>query len=154
VSRLIRLRCIEDPTGCLTPLDAADLPFPLQRVWFLHDVPEGARRGGHAHHEMEELVVAVSGSFDVVTVGALGRHRWHLNRASVGLYIPPGEWRYLANFSSNAVALVAASTTYDPEDYIRDLDRFMASLPAIGEDYFTRRSKAAREGKALWETER
>ena len=131
MSRLMRLRCIEDPTGSLTPLDVQDVPFHVERVWFLHDIPEGGRRGGHAHRRLEELIIAVSGSFDVSVEGKLGRTRFHLNRATTGLYVPPGEWRSLSNFSSNAVALVLASTEYDPSDYIFDHAEFVEGLGPV-----------------------
>jgi uncharacterized RmlC-like cupin family protein len=109
----------------------------------LHDVVEGARRGGHAHHVLEELIVAVSGSFDVVTLDERGHHRWHLNRADSGLYVPPGVWRHLGGFSGNAVALVLASTEYAPDDYIRNKREFLESLPILDEPYFERRARAA-----------
>lgn len=150
MSRIVRLRCISDPSGALTPLDAQDVPFPVRRVWVLHDIPEGSARGGHAHRVLEELIVAVSGAFDVVTENRYGKHRFHLNRASLGLYVPPGEWRSLRNFSGNAVALVLASTPYDESDYIRDHALWLSEQPPIGEDYFSRRARAGH----LWEVEK
>jgi uncharacterized RmlC-like cupin family protein len=142
-ARLLRFPTVRDPSGNLTPFEWAGIPFVPQRVFVLHDVVEGARRGGHAHHVLEELIVAVSGSFDVVTLDEHGHHRWQLTRADSGLYVPPGVWRHLSNFSGNAVALVLASTPYDPEDYIRDKAEFVASLPPIEEGYFERRARAA-----------
>ena len=119
--KLLSFVSFPNSTGKLTPIEKDTIPFPIKRVFYLSDVPAGARRGGHAHHEMEEVVIALSGSFDVVTEGRQGRKRWSLNRADVGLYIEPGEWRYLCNFSTGAIALCLASTEFDPGDYINDL---------------------------------
>ena len=130
-AQLIRFPTVHDASGNLTPFEERDIPFSIARVFILHDIVEGARRGGHAHHVLEELIIAVSGSFDVVTLDEHGPHRWHLNRADSGLHVPPGVWRSLSDFSGNAVALVLASTPFDPEDYIRDQAEFVASLPPI-----------------------
>jgi oxalate decarboxylase/phosphoglucose isomerase-like protein (cupin superfamily) len=135
-ARLIRFPTVHDSSGNLTPFEWRDIPFTPRRVFVLHDVVEGARRGGHAHHTLEELIVAVSGSFDVVTLDEHGHHRWHLSRADSGLYIPPDVWRHLCGFSGNAVALVLASTAYDPLDYIRDMSLFLASLPSVEGDFY------------------
>jgi hypothetical protein len=138
VSRLIPLRMYHDATGNLTPIEGDDIPFPIKRVWFIHDVVGGARRGGHAHRELHEVVIAVSGSFDVVTLSENGRHRWHLNRATQGLYIPPNEWRHLQNFSSNSIALVLASTLYDAADYVTEFRDFLGTLGKPPEPWFNR----------------
>jgi dTDP-4-dehydrorhamnose 3,5-epimerase-like enzyme len=140
-ARLIHFPTIRDATGGLTPFEFYDCPFDPARVFVLHDVVQGSRRGGHAHHALEELIVAVSGSFDVVTEDQYGKHRWVLNRADSGLFVPANVWRHLANFSGNAVAMVLASTPYDPTDYVRDHDEFLAGLPPIQEGYWERRSK-------------
>lgn len=142
-ARLLRFPTVRDPTGNLTPFEWRDIPFRPRRVFVLHDVPEGARRGGHAHHRLHELIIAVSGSFDVSTRDEHGWHRWHLNRADSGLYVPPNVWRYLSNFAGNSVALVLASTPYSRRDYIRDMDKFLATLPEPEEGYFERRARAA-----------
>ena len=142
-ARLLRFPTISDSSGNLTPFEWRDIPFRPRRVFVLHDVVEGARRGGHAHHRLHELIIAVSGSFDVSTRDEYGWHRWHLSRADSGLYVPPNVWRYLANFSGNSVALVLASTPYNRRDYVRDMDKFMASLPVPEEGYFERRARAA-----------
>lgn len=140
-ARIIRLPTISDPTGNLTPFEWGNLPFVPARVFILHDVVEGAQRGGHAHRMLQELIIAVSGSFEVVTVDVHGPHRWTLRRADSGLYIPPNVWRHLQGFSGNAIALVLASTRYDPEDYIRDKAEFLASLPVPEAGYFERRAR-------------
>ena len=131
--RLIRFATHRDPTGSLTPYAA---PFPVARAFILHDLVEGSRRGGHAHHVLQELIIAVSGSFDVQTYSERGPHRWQLARATSGLYVPPNCWRELGNFSGNAVALVLASTEYDAADYVRDFAEFRAALPATGDNWF------------------
>jgi oxalate decarboxylase/phosphoglucose isomerase-like protein (cupin superfamily) len=141
LTRLIRFRTIADPTGNLTPFASSELPFPLAQVFTLHDVPGGARRGGHAHRRLEEVVIAASGSFDVLTVDEHGRHRFALNRATVGVYLPSNVWRELRNFSTNAVALVLMSQEYDESDYIRSFQDFLATLPHTEDDYFTRRAR-------------
>ncbi len=139
--KIIRFKSILDPTGTLTPIEGDAIPFEIKRVFTLHDVPAGASRGGHAHHVLEEVVIAVSGSFDVVTQDEHGRHRWHLSRPDHGLYIPPGVWRSLVAFSSNATALVLASTKYDPDDYIHDRQAFLDSLPVLEKTWFERRAR-------------
>lgn len=144
MTRLLRFRVIGDPNGALTPFD--ELPFEVRHSFILHDIPAGARRGGHAHRVLEEIIIAVAGSFDVVTLDEHGPKRWILNRASSGLYIGPCVWRHLANFSSGAVALVLASTPYDESDYIRDEATFRASLPPLAEGYMERRARLQREG--------
>lgn len=101
------------------------IPFDIARTYWVYDVPGGEKRGGHAYRQNQELIVALSGSFDVVLTNPQGeRHVWHMNRSYYGLYIPNGWWRELENFSTNSLALVLASTPYSPEDYIRDFDLF------------------------------
>ena len=134
--RLINLRTIHDPSGDLTPIENTDIPFEIGRVFYLHNLPGGSVRGGHSHHIVREIVVAVSGSFDVITRDVRGRQNWQLNRADVGLYIEPTVWRHLQNFSSNAIALVLASTPYDPADYIHDEAEFVASLPEPEDEFY------------------
>ena len=121
---LIPLPAVHDPSGTLTAIEGDVIPFPIRRVFFLYDVPGGAERGGHAHFELEEVVIAVSGSFDVVTWNGQTEQRYHLNRSNVGLYLPPQSWRHLENFSGNSVALVLASTRYACEDYITSKEEF------------------------------
>jgi WxcM-like, C-terminal len=124
--RFIDFRTIHDPTGNLTPIEErVDIPFDIRRVFFLYDVPGGAERGGHAHRSLEEVVIAISGSFDVVTEDGAARARFSLNRSYYGLYLPPMVWMNLENFSSNAVALVLASQPFDETDYYRDRGEFL-----------------------------
>ena len=131
--KLLRFATYPDATGTLTPFEA---PFPIRNVFTVHGV---GRRDGHAHRELQEVVIAVSGSFDVEAVDEHGPHWFTLNRATEGLYLNPEVWRRLTNFSGNAVALVLASTPYDPDDYIHDYQAFIESLPALKEDWFSKR---------------
>jgi hypothetical protein len=125
----VDFRTIHDPSGNLTPIEErTDVPFDIRRVFFLYDVPGGAERGGHAHRRLEEVVVAVSGSFDVMVEDGTARARYSLNRAYYGLYLPPMVWLNLENFSSNSVALVLASLPFDESDYFRDRASFLRLL--------------------------
>lgn len=102
------------------------VPFETKRVYYLYDVPGGVSRGGHAHKNLRQLIVAVSGSFTVVLDDGHVKRSFVLNRPYMGLYVVPGIWRVLEDFSSGSVCLVLASEKYDPEDYIRDYDEFIA----------------------------
>jgi dTDP-4-dehydrorhamnose 3,5-epimerase-like enzyme len=101
------------------------VPFHTKRVYYLYDVPGGVERGGHAHKALEQLIVAVSGSFTVVLDDGKVKRSFVLNRPYMGLYVTPGIWRVLDDFSSGSVCLVLASEKYDPDDYIRDYDEFI-----------------------------
>jgi len=127
--RIIELPKISDPRGNLTFIEGSrHIPFEIKRVYYLYDVPGGATRGGHAHKKLEELIIAISGSFDVVLDDGYERKRFHLNRSYFGLYIPPMIWRELDNFSSASVCLVLASREYDESDYYRDYDEFIKAV--------------------------
>ena len=122
---IIEFPRIHDIRGNLTALESADnVPFTIQRVYYLYDVPGGAARGGHAHRTLEQVLVAITGSFEVVVDDGHGRCALTLNRAYQGLYLPRMTWRELRNFSSGAVCLVLASEHFDPTDYIRDYETF------------------------------
>jgi hypothetical protein len=124
--RFLDFRTVHDPTGNLTPIEERqDVPFDIRRVFFLYDVPGGAARGGHAHRSLQEVVIAVSGSFDVVVEDGTARARYSLNRAYYGLYLPPMVWLNLENFSSNSVALVLCSQPFEEADYFRDREEFL-----------------------------
>ncbi|MCA0932659.1 FdtA/QdtA family cupin domain-containing protein [Lutimonas saemankumensis] len=101
------------------------IPFDIRRVYYLYDIPGGEVRGGHAHFELEQLVVAASGSFDVVLDDGRFKKRVSLNRPHLALHIVPGLWRELENFSSGSISMVLASDKYDEKDYIRDYDKFI-----------------------------
>lgn len=100
------------------------LPFRIRRVYWIYDVPGGESRGGHAFRSTEELIVALSGSFDVVLNDGEKEYRFSLNRSYYGLYVPSMMWRLIENFSTNSLALVIASTDYDISEYIRDFNEF------------------------------
>ena len=101
------------------------IPFTMERIYYLYDVPGGAERGGHAHKELQQVIIAMSGSFDVVLDDGTNKKRFHLNRSNYGLYVPTMMWRELDNFSSGSVCLVLASNKYHESDYIRDYDEFL-----------------------------
>lgn len=124
--RIINLPKITDPRGNLTFIeDQRHVPFRIRRVYYLYDVPAGGERGGHAHKELEQLIIAASGSFDVILNDGAQCARYRLDRPYLGLYICPMIWRELVNFSSGAVCLVLASNLYDEADYYRDYDEFV-----------------------------
>lgn len=127
--RIIELPKITDPRGNLTFVESGrQIPFGISRVYYLYDVPGGAERGGHAHKALSQLIIAMSGSFDVVLNDGYNSKRVHLNRSYNGLYVCPMIWRELDNFSSGAVCMVLASNFYDEEDYYRNYDDFTAAL--------------------------
>jgi len=118
---------ISDPRGNLSFVEGLrHIPFKIRRVYYLYDVPGGAHRGGHAHKTLHQLVMAMSGSFDVVLDDGSEKARFHLNRSYYGLYICPMIWRELDNFSSGAVCLVLASHYYDEHDYLRDYSDYVS----------------------------
>lgn len=124
--KIIDLPRIQDPRGNLTFLEGGQhIPFDIKRVYYLYDVPGGAERGGHAHKGLHQLIIAMSGSFDVVLDDGKDKKRVHLNRSYCGLYVCPMIWRELDNFSSGSVCMVVASNRYDEEDYYRDYAEFM-----------------------------
>ncbi len=123
--RIIYLPKIEDPRGNLTFIESNHhVPFALERVFYLYDVPGGADRAGHALKTCQQFLIAMSGSFDVTLDDGVQRGVFHLNRSYYGLYIPPMIWREIDNFSSGAVCLVLASQRYSEDDYYREYDEF------------------------------
>ena len=129
MAKFVNLPNIFDKRGNLSFIEGRNhLPFEIRRTYWIYDVPGGEVRGGHAYRENEEFVVALSGSFDVVLHNGVQQRRFSLNRSYYGLYIPKMTWRTLENFSTNALALVLSSTVYDPEDYIRTFDEFIAEM--------------------------
>jgi dTDP-4-dehydrorhamnose 3,5-epimerase-like enzyme len=128
--RIVELPRILDRRGNLTFVEGRrHIPFEIARTYWLYDVPGGQLRGGHADRELEEFVVSLSGSFDVVVDEGFGPHHVALNRSYIGLYIPRLVWRHIENFSTNAVCLILASRHYEPEDYIRDYPEFLRAAP-------------------------
>ena len=131
--RIIELERIADPRGNLTVVEAEQhVPFEIRRVYYLYDVPGGARRAGHAHLALQQFIIAVAGSFDVVVDDGRERKRFFLNRSYYGLYIPPMMWREIENFSSGSVCLAIVSTHYDEADYYRDYEEFRRVVEANG----------------------
>ena len=123
---ILELPRIHDVRGNLTFIESGPgFPFQLQRVYYLYDVPGGVSRGGHAHRKLQQLIVAISGSFDVTVDDGRRREKFTLNRSYYGLYIPPMVWRDLDNFSSGSVCFAAASERYEEADYYRDYDEFL-----------------------------
>ncbi len=123
--KMIDLPKICDPRGNLSFLeDGGVLPFALRRVYWIYDVPGGKKRFGHAFRQQEEVIISLSGSFDVVLNDGKEERRYHLARSYYGLYVPNMLWRELDNFSTNSVALVLSSMNYDPSDYIEDFCAF------------------------------
>lgn len=124
---VIDLPKIHNRSGNITPIHSElDIPFDIKRVYYLYDIPGGENRGGHAHYKLNQLLIAASGSFDVILDDGRMRKTVSLNRPNVGLLITQGIWRDLVNFSSGAVLLVLASEQYDAHDYIRDYNTFLS----------------------------
>jgi dTDP-4-dehydrorhamnose 3,5-epimerase-like enzyme len=124
--KIIDLPKIADPRGNLTFIEGGrHAPFEIKRVYYLYDVPGGAERGGHAHKGLHQLIIAMSGSFDIVLDDGREKKRFHLNRSYYGLYVCPMIWREMDNFSSGSVCLVLASQLYAPADYYRDHAEFL-----------------------------
>lgn len=127
--KIIDLRKISDPRGNLTPIESfIDVPFQIERVYYLYDVPGGSNRGGHAHRELMQLIVAISGSFDVVLDDGKDRQKFQLNRPYIGLLISPMIWREIDNFSSASVCMVIASRKFEESDYFRTYEDFKGGL--------------------------
>jgi hypothetical protein len=125
---LINLPKIHDTRGNISVIEGDTMPFEIKRVYYLYDVPSGSERGGHAHKNLQQLLVALSGSFDVVLKDGYSEKIITLNKPNFGLLIPTGIWRELQNFSSGSVCLVLASAEFDEEDYIRDFELFKKGI--------------------------
>jgi hypothetical protein len=127
--RLIELPKITDARGNLTFIESSrHVPFSVQRVYYLYDVPGGAERGGHAHKQLQQLIIALSGSFDVVLDDGTDRITHQLNRSYLGLFVDRMIWRELNNFSSGSICLVLASTLFEEADYYRDYNDFLKAI--------------------------
>ena len=125
--QLLKIPIVEDTRGNLAFIQKDFLPFEFKRVYYLFDVPSSAYRSGHSHILQQELLIALSGSFEVVLQDGAVKKSFVLNKPNVGLLIPTGIWRELQNFSSGAVCLVLASDIFEEADYIRDFDTFLES---------------------------
>lgn len=129
---IIDLQKVEDPRGNLSFIEEEmNVPFGIERVYWIYDVPGGQVRGGHAFREQQEFIVALSGSFDVVVDDGREKEVFHFNRSYYGLYIPAGYWRQMKDFSTNSVAMVLSSTRFAESDYIRDYDEFLLRRPHV-----------------------
>ena len=123
--KIIQLPKFLDARGNLSFIEQENhIPFKIERTHWIYDVPGGEKRGGHAYRNNEELIVALSGSFDVIVDDGNEKKTFSLNRSYYGLYVPRGTWREMQNFSTNSLALILSSTKYDESDYIRDYDEF------------------------------
>ncbi len=123
---LITLPINHQKNGNLTAVsNGVQVPFDIKRVYYLYDIPGGFSRGGHGHLELQQLIVALSGSFDIIVDDGKVKRTFHLSRPNVGLYMPSGLWRELDNFSSGSICFVLASIEYDEKDYFRDYDKFL-----------------------------
>lgn len=127
--QILEMPRINDPRGNLTFIEAdRHIPFKIQRVYYLYDVPGGAERGGHAHKNLHQLIIAISGSFDIHLDDGIEKKSMHLNRSYNGLYVCPMIWREIDNFSSGAVCMVLASDYYEESDYFRDYQDFLLAI--------------------------
>ncbi len=124
--RLIELPKFTDPRGNLSFVEQLNhVPFEINRTYWIYDVPGGEERGGHAYRENQEVIVALSGCFDVIIDDGKQKQKFTLNRSYYGLYVPKGMWREMDNFSTNSFALILSSTNYNENDYIRDYGEFL-----------------------------
>jgi hypothetical protein len=123
---VLELSKIHNRAGNITVIEnLKHIPFEVKRVYYLYDVPGGGERGGHAHRELQQIIVAASGSFDIILDDGKNKKIVELNRPYFGLYVVPGIWREIINFSSGAISLVLASEVYKEDDYIRDYNDFL-----------------------------
>lgn len=130
--RLLELPTIDDSRGVLSFVEGGHhVPFDIRRVFFIHHVPPGSDRGGHAHWREQEVVIAACGHFDMILSDGSTERTFHLDRADQGLYIGPLIWVRLENFSPDAVCLVLASERFDESDYLRDPDAFLKARAAL-----------------------
>lgn len=126
--KLLEIPKVHDERGFLAVIEKNTIPFAIQRVYYLYDVPSDSYRGGHAHKKQQSVIIALSGSFEVTLNDGKTKKQIMLNKPNQGLYLPTGIWREIDNFSSGSVCLVLASTEYDESEYIRDYDDFVNQL--------------------------
>ena len=127
--RLINFKKFSDGRGSLTAVESAkDIPFDIKRVYYLYDIPEDKIRGEHAHKKLEQLILCINGSFDIIIDNGFFKKKYTLNDPSIGLYVPKMHWRILENFSKNSTCLVLASQEYTEDDYYRDYNDFLSNI--------------------------
>ena len=123
---IINLDKVHTESGNITVLEnKSNIPFNIKRIYYLYDIPSGEARGGHAHYELEQYIIAASGSFDIILDDGLSKKKISLNRPNMALHIVPGLWRELENFSSGSIVMVLASEFYDEKDYIRNYNNYL-----------------------------
>ncbi|MDQ1099052.1 hypothetical protein QE441_002195 [Chryseobacterium sp. SORGH_AS909] len=123
---IVELPIVHDTNGNITVIENnINIPFNIRRIYYLYDVPMGAERGGHAHYELEQYIVAASGSFTFVLDDGINQREVFLNHPNKALHIVPGIWREMKDFSSGSICLVLASINYSEKDYMRDYDTFL-----------------------------
>ena len=126
---IIEINKILDQRGNLSFLQSnKEVPFEIKRVYWIYDVPGGEMRGGHAYNNLNEVIIALSGSYDVVLNDGEKEYRYHLNRSYYGLYVPKMMWRHIENFSTNSLALILTDDLYKEDEYIRNFDAFKAMI--------------------------
>lgn len=127
--KIVNFPIISDPRGNLTFIEGGNhIPFDIKRVYYLYDVPGGAERAGHAHKNLHQIILAMSGSFDIEIDDGFKKHTYHLNRSYSGLYVCPMIWRVINNFSSGSVCMVLASDYYTEDDYYRNYEEFIEGV--------------------------
>jgi dTDP-4-dehydrorhamnose 3,5-epimerase-like enzyme len=123
---LLQLPKINATSGNITAVNnSEEIPFDVKRIFYLYDIPGGVSRGGHAHKELQQIIIAASGSFDLIVDDGRIKQTFHLSRSYLGVYMPAGIWGELSNFSSGAISLVLASDVYNESDYLRDYDDYV-----------------------------
>lgn len=123
---IINLDKVHTESGNITVLEnKSHIPFNIKRIYYMYDIPSGEARGGHAHYELEQYIIAASGSFDIILDDGLSKKKISLNRPNMALHIVPGLWRELENFSSGSIVMVLASEFYDEKDYIRNYNNYL-----------------------------
>jgi hypothetical protein len=125
--QIIHIPKIENSLGNIAVIENDTIPFEIKRVYYLYDIPSSAIRGGHAHKELQQILIAISGSFDVILKDGFSVKKIHLNKPDKGLLVNNNTWRELENFSSGAVCLVLASDVFEEADYVRDYEDFLDS---------------------------
>ena len=124
---IIEIPKVENSLGNIAVIENDVIPFDIKRVYYLYDIPSSSVRGGHSHKNLEQVLIAVSGSFDVILKDGIAVKTVTLNKPDKGLFIKKNTWREIENFSSGAVCLVLASDVFDEDDYVRDFDEFLKS---------------------------